>query len=137
MELVYKIPHLGPLLQTWRGRLIVVVVVSQLLIPLHYYTTRRDPHDERFAWRMFSPMRMIKCDPRFTIDGDRVDLSKRFHEAWIEIAGRGRYGVLDAMGARLCAELPGKEIQLDVDCKDVAGTQAHFGRYDVCRVPGL
>ena len=49
------------MLATWRGRLIVAVVLAQLLIPLTYYS-HRDPHDERFAWRMFSPMRMLGSD---------------------------------------------------------------------------
>ena len=52
------VAHIKALAATWRGRFILVFVLSQLLLPLHYYVGRRDPHDERFAWRMFSPMRM-------------------------------------------------------------------------------
>ncbi|MCE9577515.1 MAG: hypothetical protein K8W52_30480 [Deltaproteobacteria bacterium] len=125
------------LLGTWRGRFIVAWLAVQLLLPCCYYLTRRDPHDERFAWRMFSPMRMIKCDPRFTVDGARVDLGKRFHEAWIELAGRGRYSVLEAMGARLCKEMPGQRIELELVCKDVAGAQERIGGYDICTVTDL
>lgn len=124
-------------LATWRGRFIALWLVAQLTIPLLYYLARRDPHDERFAWRMFSPMRMIKCDPRFTIDDARVDLGKRFHEAWLELAGRGRYGVIEAMGARLCAEHAGARIQLDLVCRDVNGQDEHVGGYDICKVTEL
>jgi hypothetical protein len=124
-------------LGTWPGRFITAWLAVQLTVPLLYYAARRDPHDERFAWRMFSPMRMVKCDPRFTVDGARVELGKYFHEAWIELAGRGRFGVIDAMGARLCAQLPGQHVQLDLTCKDVSGAQDHFGGYDVCTVPEL
>jgi hypothetical protein len=42
---------------TWQ-----VFVVSQPLLPLHYCMANRDDHDERFAWRMFSPMRMTRCE---------------------------------------------------------------------------
>lgn len=124
-------------LGTWRGRFIVAWLAVQLAVPCGYYLARRDPHDERFAWRMFSPMRMIKCDPRFTIDGNRVDLGKRFHEAWLELAMRGRYAVLEAMGARLCEELPGQRIELELVCKDVAGAQERIGGYDICTVTDL
>ena len=51
-------PVLGPLLATWRGRFIAVFIATQLVLPLRYYVLRDDEHDERFAWRMFSPMRM-------------------------------------------------------------------------------
>ena len=64
----------------------------QLLLPLHYYLLRKDPHDERFAWRMFSPMRAAKCSVKAVIDGQPVELGTKFHEAWIEIAQRGQIG---------------------------------------------
>src|SRR5690606_8581286 len=34
------------MLGTWQGWLILAVIGSQLLLPLHYYTARRDRHDE-------------------------------------------------------------------------------------------
>src|SRR5262249_10606342 len=40
------------LLRTRAGWFIAVFLVLQLALPLHYYVLRRDPHDERFAWRM-------------------------------------------------------------------------------------
>jgi hypothetical protein len=40
---------------------IVVAVLAQLLIPLTYYL-RDDPYDERFAWRMFSGVRLQECE---------------------------------------------------------------------------
>ncbi len=131
------IAHLKALLATWRGRFILVFVVSQLLLPLHYYVGRRDPHDERFAWRMFSPMRMTKCRAEMTIDGTPVALSSQFHEAWLEIAERGRFVVVEAMGAKLCRDHPGADVEVSLDCTYIDRPPASFGHYDMCRVPRL
>jgi len=70
-----RVTKLSALMSTWQGRFIAVFVIAQLLLPLHYYLARKDPHDERFAWRMFSPMRMARCVPSVAIDiavGDPV-----------------------------------------------------------------
>lgn len=128
-----NIPHLGPLLKTWRGRLIVLVVVSQLLIPLTYYAHRRDPHDERFAWRMFSPMRMAQCTPEVRVDGKKFDLYSEFHEAWIEIAKRGRFRVIEQMGARLCKQKPGSEVTVKLACSYLGQPEpVVYGGFNLC-----
>lgn len=129
--------HLVALTRSWQGIVILLVVASQLALPLHYYTVRRDPHDERFAWRMFSPMRMTKCTPKFTVDDKPVDLGAEFHEAWIEIAKRARFVVLEEMGATLCERNPGKPVYLVVECNYVGQPPATWGGYDMCKVPLL
>ena len=129
--------HLKALLATWRGRFIVAFLAIQLLLPLHYYLLRRDPHDERFAWRMFSPMRMTRCSARFAVDNQPVGLGARFHEAWIEIANRGRYVVLEGMAAKLCKEHPGAKVELAVDCTYLDRPAARFGHADMCTEPSL
>jgi hypothetical protein len=129
--------HLRALVATWRGRFILVFVVAQLLLPLQYYLTRRDPHDERFAWRMFSPMRMTRCTPKVTIDGKPLELAAEFHEAWIQLAGRGRFVVLEAMGERLCREHPRARVQLSLDCTYIDRDPITWGGYDMCQVPLL
>jgi len=134
---VNPVAHIKALVATWRGRFILVFVVSQLLLPLHYYVGRRDPHDERFAWRMFSPMRMTKCQPTVTIDGTPLVLGSEFHEAWLELAGRGRFVVVEAMGAKLCREHPGADVEVSLDCAYLDRPAATFGGYDMCRVPRL
>jgi len=139
VELVYQIPHLGPLLRTWRGRLIVVVVISQLLIPLRYYVANRDPHDERFAWRMFSPMRMVDCTPDMRVDGKKLELGGEFHEAWIAIAKRGRFVVVEAMAAKLCRKQPGAKVTVNLVCK-YQGREDQpetYGGFDLCEVPEI
>jgi hypothetical protein len=135
--LLSNVPHLGPLLSTWRGRLIVVVVVSQLLIPLTYYTTRRDPHDERFAWRMFSPMRMATCTADMRVDGKKLELAGEFHEAWLETAKRGRFVVLEAMAARLCKKQPGTEVTLRLECKYLGRKPEVYGGFNMCEIPEI
>jgi len=131
------VSSLRALVSTWRGRFIAVYLVAQLLIPLTYYTARRDPHDERFAWRMFSPMRMIQCEPTYRLDGEPFALGARFHEAWIEIARRGRFAVIEAMGARLCREHPGHAVEVRVVCRQLGGDAEEWGGYDMCKVPEL
>lgn len=129
--------HVVALCSTWRGRFILVFVLAQLLIPLHYYVAHRDPHDERFAWRMFSPMRMAKCTPHVTRDGKPVVLASEFHEAWVEIAERGRFSVIEAMAARLCAAHPGSSVTISVDCTYLDREPRTWGGFDMCQVPQL
>jgi hypothetical protein len=131
------VAHIKALAATWRGRFILVFVLSQLLLPLHYYVGRRDPHDERFAWRMFSPMRMTKCTPQITIDGKPLSLASEFHEAWIELAERGRFVVVEAMGAKLCHDHPGADVTVSLDCAYIDRPARQFGGYDMCIAPRL
>lgn len=125
------------LARTWRGRFILAFVALQLAIPLRYYLPHRDPQDERFAWRMFSPMRMAKCAPTFAVDGAPIEIGHEFHEAWKELADRGRFVVVEAMGAALCARNPGKEVRVSLECTYLDREPQHFGGYDMCTVPEL
>jgi hypothetical protein len=120
-----------------RHGFIAAFLLVQVLAPLHYYTVRRDRNDERFAWRMFSPTRMLSCEPTFLVDGQPAQLYATFHEAWIEIAKRGRFAVLEAMGARLCEQHAGKEVRLDLKCRGVDGTLETWGGSDLCKFPEL
>ncbi len=129
--------HVRSLLSTWRGRFIAAFVLVQLLLPLHYYIGRRDPHDERFAWRMFSPMRMAKCSPKVAVDGQPLALESTFHEAWLELAQRGRFVVIEAMAEHLCKEHPGSAVTVSLDCTYLDQDPQTFGGYDMCHVPQL
>ena len=123
--------------RTWRGRLILIVLATQLLLPLRYYLVNRDPHDERFAWRMFSPMRMSKCTPHFFLDGKPLPLASQYHEAWLELAGRGRFGVLEAIGADQCAKHPGAHVHASLDCSYLDAPARRFEAADLCTDPQL
>lgn len=129
--------HVSALFATWRGRFIALFIAVQMIAPLTYYVARRDPHDERFAWRMFSPMRMTRCSTEITVGGEHVDLGAKFHEAWLELASRGRYVVLEAMAAKLCKENPGKAVGVSVDCRYIDRPAAHLGGPDLCTHPEL
>jgi hypothetical protein len=123
--------------KTWKGRFILLLVTSQLLLPLRYYINHRDPHDERFAWRMFSPMRMSKCTPKFDLDGKPIPMASTFHEAWYEIAARGRFEVIEEMGALLCKQHPGSEVTVTLDCSYIDRESVRYGGFNICAVPEL
>jgi len=127
--------HIRALVATWRGRFILVFLAIQLLLPLHYYALRRDRHDERFAWRMFSPMRMSHCSAKFAADGQPLELGKQFHEAWIETAERGRFVVIEAMAAKLCERH--SRVDVSLDCTYLDQPPAHYGGHNMCEVPQL
>ncbi len=122
----------------WQGWFILLVIASQLLLPLHYYLARRDRHDERFAWRMFSPMRMAQCRPVFKVDDKPAPVGEMFHEAWLEIAKRGRFRVIEAMAAELCARNPGSAVTVLLTCTYVDRAEpVQYGGWNMCNVPLL
>ncbi len=120
---------------TSRGRFILAFIALQLVLPLHYYIGRDDKHDERWAWRMFSPMRMARCRSAIAIDGRPANLGASFHEAWIEVAERGRLSVVERMARKLCGDNPGKPVEVTLDCTYVDRPPATFGGFDVCTRP--
>lgn len=143
---------LAALLGTWRGRFIAAFIAIQLVVPLHYYVVRRDRHDERFAWRMFSPMRFVVCSdpddvtqplgkrrpPRFTVGTEPPEvLGTEFHEAWVELAKRGRYAVLEKIGATLCAVHDDVPVKLQMACMYLDGTREDLTVDNVCKQPEL
>lgn len=106
----------------------------QLALPLSYYTCREDKNDERFAWRMFSPVRETSCAVEFRVDGELVALKKTFHESWPEIAARGRRVVIRKMAARLCADNPGKQVKVRLSCRKLGGRRSTSGGvWDFCK----
>jgi hypothetical protein len=141
----------------WPDGFIAVFVALQLLLPLSYYVARLDRHDERFAWRMFSPTRMVTCGVVLTVDGAALPQSRFFHQAWAETATRGRRVVLEAMGAHLCRSH--KTVTARLECKPIAsqaaraamappppgvsrltwyrGAPYYMGGFNLCEIPEL
>lgn len=121
-----------------QANLVIGLILAILVVtPLAYYTTREDSYDERFAWRMFSPIRMVRCKVDLQV-GDppsSINLYKEFHEAWLTIAQRGRMAVLRSMVERVCAENPGQPVRLHLPCRQVDGkvVDAIDGRDDLCK----
>jgi hypothetical protein len=134
LPVISAIPELA---RSWQGRVILVVVAVQCLLPLHYYVARRDPHDERFAWRMFSPMREARCSARWTLDGKPLVITNQFHEAWLELEQRGRFAVIEAMAADQCAKHPGGKVSVTLDCSYLEQPSRSWGGHDMCTDPEL
>ena len=128
-----------------------VFLVLQLAAPLSYYTCRRDQNDERFAWRMFSPVRMLRCSTKLMVGEERkpVRLGGVFHEAWLTVASRGRREVITSMAEELCArgrdgEIPGHEatqspeVRAEVICRTVDDKEERVGgSWNLCEVGDL
>ena len=108
---------------------VTLFLLVQMVLPLHYYAGPRNGNDERFSWRMFSAVRMQKCRPIFLLgeEQETVNLWPEFHEAWITLARRGRFQVVDAMAARLCEKHPEKLLSLSLRCRGIDGTIAEHG----------
>ena len=128
---------LGRWLTRWPGWFIAAFVTVQLALPLHYYLLRRDAHDERFAWRMFSPTRMVRCELTMTVDDQPVNLGREFHEAWLALAARGRRTVIEAMGQRLCRQHRGSVVVARAACTPLRGEPYPLGGFDLCTIPDL
>ena len=114
-----------------RDLFLLCFLALQFGLPLHYYLGS-DPFDERFAWRMFSPLRMAECEVRFTQAGRKVERSQRFHLVWNKLADRGRDQVLRRMADQLCAEQG--PVTLQAICTLPDGGQRHLydGDTDQC-----
>ena len=89
-----------------RHALVTGFLFAQLAIPASYYV-RDDPYDERFAWRMFSPTRMVRCQVAFTSEqnGRRtpVALQREVGQTWRGWMQRGHVRVVRGFGRDWCA----------------------------------
>lgn len=125
-------------MRKWIFIFIHVFIAVQLVLPLAYYVGEGDEHDERFAWRMFSPVRMLQCQPVFTVDDRPAQLGGIFHEAWVELAKRGRVQVVEAMARELCERNPGAAVRAELRCSKVTGERyTQGGAWDVCTVGSM
>ena len=106
-----------------RDLFIAAFLLSQLLLPLRWYAARdpHDPYDERFAWRMFSPERMVRCSATARLNGAPLDLGRRFHSAWLTLVERGRMDVVSAIVERVCLTEPGGDLRLRLSCREIDG----------------
>lgn len=101
-------------------------VVFQLLVPLTYYF-RDDPYDERFAWRMFSAVRLHSCSPsglERTEDESElreVNLERVIHRAWINTLARNRSDVIESYLRQRCEEDGVVQTQVRNQCVTAEG----------------
>lgn len=78
-------------------------------------------------------MRMARCAPVLRLGEQSVVLPSHFHEAWIELAQRGRQGVLVAMGQHLCQRNPGVAVVASMTCEYLGGARRDFTSGDLCQ----
>jgi hypothetical protein len=106
--------------------LIAAFLLFQIAMPLRYYLGGRG-YDERFSWRMFSSVRMQRCDVRVreVLDGDderAVGLERELQVAWIGMLERYRSQVVDEFLARRCARDGVRRARYERACTDTDGT---------------
>ncbi|MEE2787063.1 MAG: hypothetical protein VX589_06960 [Myxococcota bacterium] len=101
---------------------IALFVVVQLALPLSYYLGN-NPFDERFAWRMFSPVRLASCTVQaFEVsNGQRrtIRLSKEIHQVWINLLRRARPDVIREVSRFLCearSDTEKADVRLSIQC---------------------
>lgn len=107
----------------WRHLAIVVFLAAQFALPIGYYL-RHDVYDERFAWRMFSPTRMVKCQVAFFESTDdskqeQLSLSAEVSQPWSGWMRRGHTKIVRAFASYYCKkrEAPDARHQLFVDLR--------------------
>jgi hypothetical protein len=90
-----------------RSAFIVLWIALQVAIPLSYYAGD-DVFDERFAWRMFSPVRVVSCQTRFIDATDGLQTTVRaaadVHEVWGSLLTRARRDVIAGYARKWCDE---------------------------------
>jgi hypothetical protein len=106
-------------------RFVVALLLLQLVVPLSYYLRSGDPYDERFAWRMFSAVRLYSCRTSATERvGEagqppterEIPLSSTLHQAWVNHLARNRRDVVLAFLEARCDEEGVREVSLTNAC---------------------
>lgn len=85
-----------------------LLVAVQVAIPASYYLWRSPGDDERFAWRMFSAVRLKRCtvsvfDDEAASAGPGIVLAHAAHASWVRSMTRGRQRVIERFLATRCA----------------------------------
>jgi hypothetical protein len=106
--------------------LIAAFLLFQVAMPLRYYLGGRG-YDERFSWRMFSSVRMQRCDVRvreLAQDGgeSQVDLDRALQIAWIGMLERYRPQVVEQLLRTRCTSSV-REVVFERACRDTDGSQ--------------
>ena len=122
----------------WRRRVArgaMLLLAVQLLLPLTYYTVRGAPYDERFAWRMFSAIRLHRCTSEaveIDVDGSAsapLELRGLVHVGWVSLMRRNRQDVIEAFLRRRCEEAGVAAVRLENFCESSAGEALAPQRY--------
>jgi len=102
----------------YRHALIALFLCVQIGAPLSYYIGSRR-YDERFAWRMFSPIRMVRCNVRFvgvkSGRSGRLRMSREVSQTWTAWMQRGNRRVVRGFARHWCDENHAASPRLTVD----------------------
>jgi hypothetical protein len=107
--------------------LIAAFLLFQVAMPLRYYLGGRG-YDERFSWRMFSSVRMQRCNVQVRETGadgsDRkLDLERELQVAWIGMLERYRAQVVEELLRKRCAQPGTREVRYTRSCRDTDGSE--------------
>ena len=112
--------------RVWPRRILAAFVLFQLVTPLTYYL-RSDPYDERFAWRMFSAIRLHRCETsaKETVNGaeQTIELDRVIHRAWSNTMSRNRRDVIHRFLEHRCAASGAETVRLENACRTPANAE--------------
>lgn len=104
-----------------------LLVAVQVAIPASYYLRKSDLDDERFAWRMFSAVRVKRCTVELFEVGSAgehpVDLEKALHSSWRSALARGRTRVIQHFLAEHCERTAAERLEFLRSCRDADGKE--------------
>jgi hypothetical protein len=104
---------------------IALFLLYQVAMPLRYYLGGRGD-DERFSWRMFSTVRLQRCQVRVreVAAGQirEVDLSKAVQIAWIGMLERNRPQAVEKLLRRRCQEADVTAVRYLRNCQNTDGS---------------
>lgn len=99
-----------------------LLVAVQVAIPASYYV-RDDRDDERFAWRMFSAVRVKSCEVKLRERRAGVfaeaDLERLLHASWRSSLARGRQRVIERFMKKRCGDAPLEAVEFVRTCRTV------------------
>jgi hypothetical protein len=102
----------------------ILWVVFLLAIPLRYYLGD-DPYDERFAWRMFSAVRVQQCTLALSEvrDGREHQLAPMeiLPVPWVALLERNRPAVIERFLRWRCEREGTSEVRFRNTCRDASG----------------
>jgi hypothetical protein len=110
-----------------------LLVAVQVAVPASYYLGRGGGDDERFAWRMFSAIRLKRCSVD-AFDGERkdaprIDVSRALHASWAGSLARGRGRVIERFLATRCEVPEVRVASLTRRCTSPSGRRLPLHRY--------
>lgn len=101
-----------------------LVIALQIAVPASYYF-KADRDDERFAWRMFSAVRVKRCEVRLReLKGGQLQEAKLeylLHASWRQALARGRRRVMEKLLSERCRTPGLQRVELVRSCKDAKG----------------